>query len=61
MGVLKLVYLDVDLDMVIRSNIIKNEYRKICNSNYVGIYVLKFIVVIYCLERDFDKGFLNEF
>lgn len=61
MGVLKLVYLDDDLDMVIKSNVIKNEYSNIGNSSYVGIYVLKFIVVIYCLERDLDKGFLKEF
>lgn len=61
MGVLKLVYLDDDLDMVIKSNVIKNEYSNIGSSSYVGIYVLKFIVVIYCLERDLDKGFLKEF
>lgn len=61
MGVLKLVYLDDDLDMVIKSNVIKNEYSNIGNSSYVGIYVLKFIVVIYCLERDLDKVFLKEF
>lgn len=47
--------------MVIKSNVIKNEYSNLGSSSYVGIYVLKFIVVIYCLERDFDKGFLNEF
>lgn len=61
MGVLKLVYLDDDLDMVIKSNVIKNEYSNIGNSSYVGIFVLKFIVVIYCLERDLDKEFLKEF
>lgn len=47
--------------MVINSNVIKNEYSNIGSSSYVGIYVLKFIVVIYCLKRDLDKGFLKKF
>lgn len=61
MAVLKLAYLDADPDTAIRSNTTKNEYRKTCNSNYAGIHVSKLIVAIHYLERDSDKGFLNEF